>query len=127
MGKSAKKRSGSQGATKGQRVLHLADFVRRNLLSFVVSEGMKALDAMLEEDRSRLCGKAYEKGNEDEAKRWVLSDNYIAPSYCLIRKCYSAAWFGNHSSTAPRGCPGRISDLAIWLRHSCTRRCRVRS
>ena len=71
MGNSAKKRSRSQEASQsGQRQLHLAEFVRRNLFTFVISEGMKALDAMLEEDRNQLCGKAYQKGDVQEAKRW---------------------------------------------------------
>ncbi len=37
MGKSAKKSEGSQEATTHRRLLHLADFVRRNLMSFVIA------------------------------------------------------------------------------------------
>ena len=70
MGKSAKKRNESQEATKPPRIRQLAEYVRRNLMSFVISEGMKALDAVLEEDREKLCGKSYQKGSEDEPKRW---------------------------------------------------------
>jgi hypothetical protein len=51
-------------------VLHLAAVVRRNLYAFVMQEGMKALDVMLEQDRQALCGPPHGKAQADEPVRW---------------------------------------------------------
>jgi len=46
----------------------LEDLVRENLREFVFQQGMVALQNVLEEDRSRLCGAPYERG-EHAARR----------------------------------------------------------
>ncbi len=56
MKKSARKRRDDQAANGEQRTLHLAAYIRRNLFRFVMDEGMRALDVVLEGDRTRLCG-----------------------------------------------------------------------
>ena len=70
MKKNARNRQNNQADTNGQRTLRLAGFIQRNLFRFVIEEGMKALDAVLEEDRTRLCGPARSRGGPDEALRW---------------------------------------------------------
>ena len=51
MNKSARKKRRDQGTNaQGQRTLHLAAVLERNLYQFVVREGMKALDEVLEQD-----------------------------------------------------------------------------
>src|SRR3974377_858310 len=44
--------------------LRLVEVVRQDLRAFVVSEGMKALAEMLEEERARLCGPRYQHDPE---------------------------------------------------------------
>jgi putative transposase len=46
----------------------LEDFVRENLREFVFEQGMVALQSVLEEERTRLCGAPYERG-EHAARR----------------------------------------------------------
>jgi hypothetical protein len=65
------KKNASKKATKevgegaqAQRTLLLAEYVRDNLFAFVVREGMKALDVLLEQDREALCGPAYARARE---------------------------------------------------------------
>lgn len=71
MKKSAKNEKRNQEPTAAQqRTLHLAAIVRYNLLNFVIQEGMKAFDVMLEQEREALCGAAYAKGPEGGAVRW---------------------------------------------------------
>jgi transposase-like protein len=71
MGKRAKKTAKSQvQPAANQRTVKLAEFVRRNLMTFVIREGMKALDEMLEQDRVALCGPAHAKGAEGDPVRW---------------------------------------------------------
>lgn len=71
MSKSARSRRKSQGpSASGQRTLKLAAFVRRNLMAFVIEEGMKSLDTLLEQDRVALCGAVKSKGAEGEPVRW---------------------------------------------------------
>lgn len=53
-----------------QRTLMLAEVVRDNLFAFVVREGMKALDVLLESERERLCGPAHARGPAGGATRW---------------------------------------------------------
>lgn len=48
--------------------ISLADFVREELREFVFEQGMLALKNLLEEDRDRLCGAAYER-NERMVRR----------------------------------------------------------
>lgn len=71
MKKNAKKKKSNQAPSAArQRTLHLAEFVHRNLLSFVIAEGMKAFDEMLEQDRLQLCGPAHGKGPKGAPVRW---------------------------------------------------------
>ena len=41
--------------------ISLADFVREELRELVIAQGMLAVQKLLEEDRDRLCGAAYER------------------------------------------------------------------
>lgn len=66
----ARNRRSNQASNIEQRSLRLAEFVRRNLYRFVIDHGMKALDAVLEEDRTRLCGPARTRGGADDPVRW---------------------------------------------------------
>lgn len=70
MKKSARNRSAHQATPGAQRTLRLASVIRQNLHRFVIEEGMKALDAVLEEDRMRLCGPVRCRSGADEAVRW---------------------------------------------------------
>lgn len=71
MKKTARKKSQNQAPTpQAQRTLHLASVVRRNLYAFVIQEGMKALDVMLEQDREALCGTPHKKNKSDDPERW---------------------------------------------------------
>ena len=88
MSKSAKKRNRNQGrSSNGQTMLHLAEFVRRNLHVFVVREGMKALDTMLEQEREQLCGPAYAKGSKSEAKRWGHAEGRLVMGGQRVMVC----------------------------------------
>lgn len=64
------KKSRSRGAQNAQPHLSLVGFVRRNLQTFVIQQGMLALQEVLREEQEALCGPAYKKGTPDEAKRW---------------------------------------------------------
>jgi transposase-like protein len=78
MKKNRKNGRGSKGAGGGeQRTLRLAAVVREDLYGFVIREGMKALDTMLEEDRERLCGPLHGKGSEQEPVRWGMTDGRL--------------------------------------------------
>jgi putative transposase len=70
MKNSARNRRTAQASKTEQRSLRLAEFVRRNLFRFVIDHGMKALDAVLEEDRTRLCGPTRSRGGPDDPVRW---------------------------------------------------------
>jgi putative transposase len=61
----------------GQRTLRLAAVIRERLYEFVIREGMKAFDKMLEEDVERLCGPMHAKGHEGEAVRWGKTDGRL--------------------------------------------------
>jgi putative transposase len=60
----AEKETGSQ-----LRLIGLKAMVERELREFVVSAGMKALDAMLEDERTELCGPRYEHRADRLARR----------------------------------------------------------
>ena len=67
MSKSAKSRTNSQGpSASSQRTLKLAAFMRRNLLAFVIDEGMKSLDTLLEK-LGRPIGEAIQIDVDTEA------------------------------------------------------------
>jgi transposase-like protein len=70
MKNSARNRRDNQASNTEQRTLRLAEFVRQNLFRFVIDHGMKALDAVLEEDRTRLCGPVRTRGGSDDPVRW---------------------------------------------------------
>lgn len=71
MNENAKNRKKNQEQTPSRQLtLRLAAVVRRNLYEFVIREGIKALDEMLEQDRERLCGPAYRKGAPGDPLRW---------------------------------------------------------
>ena len=83
MKKNAKNKKSNQGPTTGQqRTLHLAEFVQRNLLSFVIAEGMKAFDEMLEQDRQQLCGPAHGKGPKGAPVRWGHAEGSLSMGEC---------------------------------------------
>lgn len=60
----AEKKTGSQ-----LRLVALKAMVERELREFVMSAGMRALDAVLEEERTELCGPRYEHRSERTARR----------------------------------------------------------
>lgn len=71
MKKTARNKTTNQApAPPAQRTLHLASVVRRNLYAFVIEEGMKALDVMLEQDRQALCGTPHKKNKGEDPVRW---------------------------------------------------------
>lgn len=71
MKKSAKKtKSNQEVSASRQRTLRLAEVIRYNLFAFVVAEGMKAVDELLEQDRVQLCGPAHGKGPAGAPVRW---------------------------------------------------------
>lgn len=72
-----------------QRTLWLASVVRENLYEFVIREGMKALDTMLEQDRERLCGPAGSKSNGDEPVRWGSTDGRMVMGGRRVIVCKS--------------------------------------
>ena len=59
MRKNASKKPTKEVATSApaERTLMLAEFVRQNLFAFVVREGMKALDTLLEQDREAIANR----------------------------------------------------------------------
>jgi transposase-like protein len=46
-------------------------------MAFVIREGMKALDEVLEQDRVGLCGAAHSKGANDDPVRWGRTDGRL--------------------------------------------------
>ncbi len=58
-----RKQSNQEGRVPEQRTLQLATVIRHDLYRFVIQEGLKAFDQMLEEDRERLCGPVKAKGS----------------------------------------------------------------
>jgi transposase-like protein len=60
-----------------QRTLRLAAFVKQNLYDFVVHEGMKALEALLEGDREQLCGPAHRRGDPSDPLRWGKTEGRL--------------------------------------------------
>jgi putative transposase len=78
MRKNATKQTQNQDkCPSSQRTLWLARFVRRNLYEFVIAEGMKALDTLLESERTELCGPAFGKGPPGDPVRWGNSDGRL--------------------------------------------------
>ncbi len=72
MKKAAKKRAEGQVESFGQRVLPIASVMftlRRGLREFVVEAGVQALDALLEDERTQLCGERYRHDAERRAMR----------------------------------------------------------
>lgn len=79
MRKNASKKSTKEVAKSApaERTLMLAEFVRQNLFAFVVREGMKALDVLLEQDREAICGPAYARARQEGAQRWGSSEGRL--------------------------------------------------
>lgn len=78
MSKNVKKRRANQGrVAPTQRTLQLAPMIRRNLMAFVMREGMKALDFVLEEDREALCGSAHSKRQPGAPVRWGSTEGRL--------------------------------------------------
>src|SRR6266542_5632017 len=72
MKKAAKKRPEGQVESFGQRMLPIAAVMftlRRGLRDFVVEAGVQALDALLEDERTQLCGPRYRHDADRRAKR----------------------------------------------------------
>lgn len=78
MKKNASKTKVNQAAVPTpQRTLRLAAVIRQSLYEFVIDEGMKALDELLERDRDVLCGPAHAKGPSDAPVRWGATDGRL--------------------------------------------------
>jgi transposase-like protein len=78
MKKSVRKPTRNQGTSAPeQRKLRLAAVLRENLYEFIIGEGMKAVQELLEQDRERLCGPAYAKGDADAPQRWGATDGRL--------------------------------------------------
>jgi transposase-like protein len=79
MKKNASKGKRNQEANApGQRPLRLSAIIRRNLYAFVIDEGMKALDELLERDRELVCGPTHHKRGDHEAQRWGYTQGRLA-------------------------------------------------
>ena len=75
MKKSAReKKSNKEGSQPEQRTLRLAAVIRYELFKFVMQEGLKAFDQMLEQDREQLCGPVKAKGSAGDPVRWGRTD-----------------------------------------------------
>lgn len=78
MKKQATKTAEKQVATPmQQRRLRLASVIRQNLYEFVIQEGMKALDTLLEQDRDLVCGPRHSRGGAHEAIRWGKTEGRL--------------------------------------------------
>lgn len=89
MTKNAKKNASNQELPASrQRTLLLTEFIQRNLYAFVIEEGMKALDELLERDREALCGPAYHKSAEGSPTRWGHAEGRLVMGgqRVLVRK-----------------------------------------
>lgn len=65
-------------ATKSEQgVLRLPAVIRENLYAFVIHEGLKALNEVLERDREELCGTRYTKGRAGDPLRWGSSEGRL--------------------------------------------------
>lgn len=69
MKKSEKKATKEQAERRLSLVTPLAQVVRQELREFVIGQGMAALHQMLEEERTRLCGPAYTRGDRSGPRR----------------------------------------------------------
>lgn len=68
------KKSSKERNVPEQRTLRLAAVIRYELYKFVIEEGLKAFDQMLEQDRERLCGPVKAKGSAGDPVRWGRTD-----------------------------------------------------
>lgn len=75
--KSKKSTKKAEFSLERQRTLQLAEYVRLNLMSFVIQEGMKAVDEMLEQDREALCGPANKKRAAGSPLRWGATEGRL--------------------------------------------------
>lgn len=72
-----KRRKNQEAKRTGQRTLRLAGFVRRTLFDFVIEEGMRAFDELLQAEQEMLCGPAHRKGERGEPVRWGGADGRL--------------------------------------------------
>jgi putative transposase len=72
-----KKIRNQEGTSTGQRTLRLAGFVRRTLFDFVIEEGMRAFDELLQAEQEALCGAVHSKGQRGEPVRWGRTDGRL--------------------------------------------------
>jgi transposase-like protein len=89
MDKSVTTTNRNQASTPAaQRTLRLAAVTRENLYDFVIGEGMKAVQELLERDRELLCGPKHSKGTKEDAKRWGATDGRLvmAGRRIVVRK-----------------------------------------
>jgi transposase-like protein len=78
MKKNARKTSNNQvKSAPEERTLWLARCLRRSLYEFVIDEGMKAFDFLLEAERTELCGPSYRKGKPDDPRRWGKTEGRL--------------------------------------------------
>ena len=68
------KKSSKERSVPEQRTLRLAAVIRYELFKFVMQEGLKAFDQMLEQDREQLCGPVKTKGSAGDPVRWGRTD-----------------------------------------------------
>jgi transposase-like protein len=89
MNKNARKSTKPQPRPEtSERTLHLAEIVRHNLYAFIIHEGRKALDELLEQDRERVCGPAHAKGTKGGPVRWGHAEGRLTMGghRVLVRK-----------------------------------------
>lgn len=67
----ASKRTKKQAEARySQRTLRLSEVIERNLYWFLIGEGLKALDALLDKDLERVCGERGKRKGDHQAVRW---------------------------------------------------------
>lgn len=64
----------------GQRTLHLASVIQRDLHAFIIEEGMKVLQEVLRQDQEALCGPAYSRGTPGGPQRWGRTSGRLVMS-----------------------------------------------
>lgn len=69
MKKTARKRTKRPERSAGRAQLGLADVLRAELREFVITSGMRALEMLLEEERTQVCGPRYTHNGERQALR----------------------------------------------------------
>lgn len=74
----AKRTTKTQGTSgRSEMTLRLAEVIERNLYAFVMREGMKALDVLLERERDEVCGERGRRRTDDQATRWGSAEGRL--------------------------------------------------